>query len=148
MPAAFRAPTDAIVSDAPPKIRRAVRRGECDPVGIVHTPRFPDCCVSAYEAFLGQMLDRPLRATIHALGADFPDRGVELDFRSPLPLETSFTMEARVGEIGTRTFDLRIVARHVAADCKRAGPVAFLVRLTPVVVNLEASAGIVSPEAP
>ena len=146
MPSAFYAATDAVVSDAPLVIRRVVRWGECDPAGIVYTPRFLDYCVTAYEAFLGQMLGGPLHATKHAMGVDFPFRGAELDFRSPLPLDAAFTMEVRVGDIRTRTFDLHVTARHVVAEGKRKGPIAFVARLTPVVVDPETRSAVALPK--
>ena len=146
MPAAFYDATDAVVSDAPLVIRRVVRWGECDPAGIVYTPRFLDYCVTAYEAFLGQMLGGPLHATKHSMGVDFPVRGAELDFRSPLPLDAAFTMEVRVGAIRSRTFDLHITARHVVEEGKREGRTAFLARLTPVLVDPETRAAVALPE--
>ncbi|NIC05334.1 acyl-CoA thioesterase [Billgrantia bachuensis] len=125
--------TETVIGDAPLIIRRVVRWGDCDPAGIVYTPRFLDYTISAYEAFIGLMLGGPLHSTKANLGVNFPVRGVELDFHSPLPVDTQFDMEVRVGEIRSRTFDLHVTATRVAAE--HPGPVAFLARISPVTVD-------------
>ncbi|MCB1394958.1 MAG: acyl-CoA thioesterase [Rhodobacter sp.] len=122
---------EEIRGTAPLVIRRTVRWGDCDPAGIVYTPRFLDFAVSAYEGFLGQMLGGDLHHAKRALGVDFPVRGVELDFRAPLAVEDRFDMVLQVGEIRSRSFDLHIAARR--ADDGRP---AFRARLSPVVVDL------------
>jgi len=116
---------------APLVIRRTVRWGDCDPAGIVYTPRFLEFAVSAYEGFLAQMLGGDLHHAKRVLGVDFPVRGVELDFRAPLAFEERFDMVLQVGQIRTRSFDLHIAARR--ADDGRP---AFRARLSPVIVDL------------
>lgn len=129
-----KATIEEIVSTAPLVIRRTVRWGECDPAGIVYTPRFLDYAVSAYEGFVSLMLGGPLHGAKKSLGVDFPARAVELDFRSPLALEARFDMELRIGALRTRSYDLHIRATRLNED-GTSGPLAFLARLTPVTVD-------------
>ncbi|MCE8024126.1 acyl-CoA thioesterase [Billgrantia aerodenitrificans] len=135
---------ETVVGDTPLIIRRVVRWGDCDPAGIVYTPRFLDYTISAHEAFISLMLGGPLHSTKASLGVSFPVRGVELDFRSPLPVDTPFDMEVRVGEIRSRTFDLHVTARRVAAV---PGPVAFLARVSPVTVDGASWTAVPLPDA-
>ncbi len=135
IPYAFFPTTEKIVSDEPLVIRRVARWGDCDPAGIVYTPRFLDYVVSAHEAFISLMLGGPIHQLKSAAGVDFPVRGVEIDFRATLPLDTQFDMEVRAGAVRSRSFDLHVVARKVEAEGKRTGAVAFLARISPVTVD-------------
>lgn len=129
---------------APLIIRRTVRWGECDPAGIVFTPRFLDYVISAYECFISLMLGAPLHGAKGALGVDFPARAAELDFRSPLALEDRFDMEVRVGALRSRSYDLHYRATHVSGSGK-PGSVAFLARLSPVTVDPRTRAAVTLP---
>lgn len=146
IPYTFFPTTEEIVSDEPLVIRRVVRWGECDPAGIAYTPRFLDYVVSAHEAFASLMLGGPIHQLKSTVGVDFPVRGVEIDFRSTLPLDAQFEMEIRVGEIRSRSFDLHIVAHKVEAEGKRKGPVAFVARISPVTVDRATRAAAAIPE--
>lgn len=142
----LRATVEEIVSTRPLVIRRVVRWGECDPAGIVYTPRFLDYVVSAYEGFVSLMLDAPLHGAKAVLGVDFPARAVSLDFRSPLALEQSFDMLLRVGDLRRRSYDLHVRASRVLPG-GGPGPLAFLARLTPVTVDPATRAAVALPVA-
>lgn len=135
MPYAFFPATEEIVSDEPLIIRRVVRWGDCDAAGVVYTPRFLDYVVSAHEAFVSLLLGGPIHTMKGPLGVDFPVRGVEIDFRSRLPLDSQFDMEVRIGEVRTHTFDLHVVARFVLSEGKRQGPETFRARISPVTID-------------
>lgn len=147
MPYAFFPATEEVISDEPLVIRRVVRWGDCDPAGVAYTPRFLDYVVSAHEAFISLMLGGPIHAMKGATGVDFPVRGVEIDFRSRLPLDSQFDMAVRVGAIRSRTFDLHITARTVVSEGKRQGPVAFVARISPITIDRASKAGVPLPQA-
>ncbi|WP_299847753.1 thioesterase family protein [uncultured Paracoccus sp.] len=146
IPYTFFPATEEIVSDGPLVIRRVVRWGDCDPAGVAYTPRFLDYVVTAHEVFISMMLGGPIHLLKDGLSVDFPVRGVEIDFRSTLPLDAQFDMEVRVGEIRSRTFDLLIRARKVESEGKRQGPLAFTARITPVTVDRHSRAAVALPE--
>ncbi len=123
-----------------------MRWGECDPAGIVFTPRFLDYVVTAYEAFISLMLGGPIHMLKDELAIDFPVRGVELDFRTMLPLDSQFEMEVSVGDIRSRTFDLHIIAYKLESEGKRRGPVAFTARVSPVTVDQTTHAAVALPD--
>lgn len=132
---AFYSPREDVVSHAPLILRRAVRWGECDPAGIVYTPRYTDYIVSAYQAFIGLMLGRSMHSAEHPSPVGFPVRGIELDFRQPMPVDTRFDMEVRVGDVRARTFDLHITAWTLDNDGERRQLPAFLARITSITID-------------
>lgn len=138
--------TETVIDESPLIIRRVVRWGDCDPAGIVYTPRFLDYTVSAYEAFISLMLGGPMHS-IKKYGVGFPVRGVELDFCSPLPVDAQFDMEVRVGEIRSRTFDIHITATRVIATPQQSKQIAFLARISPVTVDEASWTAVSLPEA-
>lgn len=146
IPFTFFPATEEVVSDEPLILRRVVRWGECDPAGIVYTPRFLDYVVSAHEAFISLMLGGPIHRLKDELSVDFPVRGVEIDFRARLPLDTQFDMVVKVGEIRSRTFDLYIHAYKVEAGGKRRGELAFVARITPVTIDHASRSAVALPE--
>lgn len=147
MPYAFFPTTEEIISDEPLVIRRVVRWGDCDPAGVAYTPRFLDYVVSAHEALVSLMLGGPIHTMKAAAGVDFPVRGVEIDFRARLPLDSQFDMEVRIGEIRSRTFDLHVVARRLVSEGKREGPVVFVARISPVTIDRVSKAAVPIPAA-
>lgn len=135
---------EEVISTAPLVIRRTVRWGECDPAGIVYTPRFLDYAVSAYEGFVSLMLGAPLHGAKGALGVDFPARAVTLDFRSPLALEDRFDLTLHVSALRSRSYDLSMTAQRLDAE-GRPVALAFLARLTPVTVDPQTRAAVALP---
>lgn len=146
IPYTFFPATEEIISDEPLILRRVVRWGECDPAGIAYTPRFLDYVVSVHEAFISLMLGGPIHMLKDELSVDFPVRGVEIDFRATLPLDTQFDMVVHVGEVRSRTFDILIRAYKAEAEGKRRGDLAFVARITPVTVDHETRAAVALPE--
>lgn len=132
IPYTFLPATEEVFSDEPLILRRVVPWGNCDPAGIAYTPRFPDYVVSVHWAFISLMLGGPIPMFKDELSMDFPMRGVEIDFRSTLPLDCRFDMVVDVGEVRTRTFDIHIQAIRVEAEGKRRSGLAFAARIWPV----------------
>ena len=122
---------EALVSVEPVTVLRRVRWGDCDPAGVVYTPRFADYAVSAYEHFIASLVGDPPQTRLTALGLGFPMKGMDFDFRRSLRSEEDFEMVVRVAAIRTRTFDLSVEGRL------RTGEIAFLIRLSPICVAAE-----------
>lgn len=113
-------PAEELVDLAPLVIRRRVLFGECDPAGVVYTPRFADYLRSAHLW------------TVRVLGggADicFPVRGLELDFRRSLAPGDVFDMTCSIGLVRSRSYDL-LVRATVDED------VVFLGGISPIAVD-------------
>jgi len=105
--------SEALIETFPVRIRRRVAWGECDPAGIVYTPRFCDYAMSARDWFLRVGLgvwDRPHPAR---LGTTYPMRAMSFEFMSPLEADDFFDMTTRLEKFSNRTFTLSVAATRV-----------------------------------
>jgi YbgC/YbaW family acyl-CoA thioester hydrolase len=91
-------------------IARTVKWGECDPAGIVYTPRFSDYVVEAHLASFEQMFGRSPYDLLRAQGLALPAKALTVEFKKSLRPNQSFVMKARIAEIRTRTFDVGVDA--------------------------------------
>jgi acyl-CoA thioester hydrolase len=134
---AFETAQDALVAVAPITVRRRVAFGDCDPAGVVYTPRFADYLISAFHWFMAVLLQGAEPEGPQDMAT--PMRGLELDFRRMLASGDWFEMRCYVTAVRTRTFDLRIEAVDAS------GQVAFVGRLTPIALDRTAGAAISLP---
>lgn len=119
--------TERLLSDQPVTIRRRVAWGECDPAGVVYTPRFTDYLVAAYAWF-----DRLVLAPVKAKNGDnwsTPIKALSLEFSRVLRPADRFDMKVTLLTVKSRTFDLEISAYD------SAGLVHFRGQLTPIFVD-------------
>lgn len=100
--------TESVISKVPFIVRRRVRFGDCDPAGVVYTPRFADYTVSAMELFLSDLMGGPYLERL--AGLETPLKALTFVFSAPLRPNDEFDMHVTVRELRTRTFDLAVVA--------------------------------------
>ena len=89
---------------------RRVKWGECDPAGVVYTPRFSDYVVEAVNDFFEQMLGAPLQKALVDLDLGIPAKALQLVFRKSLWPEDRFVLSVSVADIRSRSFDLIVRA--------------------------------------
>jgi 4-hydroxybenzoyl-CoA thioesterase len=118
--------TESVISRVPFIVRRRVRFGDCDPAGIVYTPRFADYAVSAMDLFLSDLMGGPYLESLPDLQT--PIKALSFVFSAPLRPNDEFDMTVTVRELRTRTFDLAVVATHGSVT-------AFEVAMTPICTN-------------
>ncbi len=133
----FETAQDALIAVRPVTVRRRVAFGDCDPAGIVYTPRFADYLIGAFHWFMAVLLDGAEGEGMRSV--ETPMRGLDLDFRRMLASGDWFDMRCYVTEVRTRTFDLRVEARDVS------GEIAFVGRLTPIALNKAAGVAVTLP---
>ena len=111
-------PVEQIVSLQPFVVRRRIAFGDCDPAGIVYTPRFLDpISTGAVDLFMQELIgtfgtrDKPVG------GIDTPAKAVNLVFHSPSRHRDLIDLEIYCSGIGNSTFDLTVEAR--AQDDKK-----------------------------
>src|SRR5271170_316903 len=97
-------------SAVPFSIRRRVKWGDCDPAGVVYTPRFSDYVVEVFLEFSAHLIGSPLQEKLRELDLGLPAKAITLEFKRSLWPDQVFDMSVRVGPIRTRTFDLSIRA--------------------------------------
>ena len=90
-------------------VQRTVVFGDCDPAGIVYTPRIFDYCLEAIEAFWKTILDGVgwYELTMdHDRGAPFVN--VNMNFISPITPREILDITVRLAEVGRSsvTFDV------------------------------------------
>lgn len=88
-----------------------VKWGDCDPAGVVYTPRFADYVVEASNAFYEHILGTPLQKKLAALDVAAPAKALNLVFHRSLWPDQNFRIEVSVSGIRTRSFDLYMEAK-------------------------------------
>jgi len=111
-------PVEQIVSLQPFVVRRRIAFGDCDPAGIVYTPRFLDpISTGAVDLFMQELVgtfgtrDKPVG------GIDTPAKAINLVFHSPSRHRDLIDLELYCSRIGNSTFDITVEAR--AQDGKK-----------------------------
>lgn len=99
-------------------LQRRVRWGECDPAGVMYTPRFADFAVDAFLDFLSQLLGAPLERQLRELDCSTPALSLALEFERTLWPGDLVTLSVAVAAVRTRSFD--IVVQATAEDGKPA----------------------------
>ena len=101
-------PIEYIRSTQPFIFRRRVLWGECDPAGVVYTPRFVDFASIASQHFLGHLLGAGFTESKRSNNFGTPCKALSLIFHSSLRPDQIFDMNVYVKTIGTTTFTLGI----------------------------------------
>lgn len=109
-------------------IKRTVLFGDCDPEGIVYTPRFSYFVLEAVQEALGVWLGGPGLRTSWGSGF-FPGEAFSLEFLHPVTWDDELTMQVGVSNVGTHSFSFSVEGR-LSPDV-----VAFTASLTQVCVS-------------
>lgn len=110
-------------------LRRRVKWGECDPAGVVFTPRFSDYVVEAHLAFFERVFGAPTYEFLKPMDLALPAKAISIEFKHSLWPDQSFDMSVQVAEIRTRTYDLAVVGTTLD------GLDAFAANLTLICLN-------------
>lgn len=112
-------------------VRRRVRFGDCDPGGVIYTPRLSYFVVEAVLDFLSQRLGGPAERRLIDMGILPPARALSIEFLSPLAWDDEVEIHVCVAELRTHAVVFS-VAGHAANGAK-----AFTAQLTQVCVSRE-----------
>lgn len=87
-----------------------IKWGDCDPAGVVYTPRFADYVVEAYQDFLAHMLEGPLQEKLveHDLGT--PAKQLNIHFTRSLWPDQVIDLRVHVCDVRQRSFDIVVDA--------------------------------------
>jgi acyl-CoA thioesterase FadM len=110
-------------------LRRTVKWGDCDPAGVVYTPRFSDYVVEAHLASFEHLFGMPPYEFLQPMNLALPAKAMVLEFKRSLWPNETFDMVVRVANIRTRTYDISV--EGVARD----GVLAFDATLTLICLN-------------
>jgi 4-hydroxybenzoyl-CoA thioesterase len=109
---------------------RIIKWGECDPAGIVYTPRILDYAMEAVEAWYRDALGVPwveLNAN-RRLGS--PMVHASIDFKKPVRPDRALHVHLRIAALGRSTIAFDIVGENDAAEPH------FHVRMKACIVDL------------
>jgi 4-hydroxybenzoyl-CoA thioesterase len=114
---------------APITIARRVRFGDCDPAGIVFTPRYAEFVFDAAEIWLERVMGLPVHAQLAGTETATPVRSISVDLRLSLRPGESFACQVFVEAIGRTSFRLLVVGR------RGDGRLSFVGRMTCVATD-------------
>ncbi len=92
-------------------ISRTVLFGECDPAGIVYTPRFTDFALEATHQALSERLGQPCIRALKAAGIVTPVRHSEIEYLQPLHYDQLLEQEVAIHHIGQHSYSFIVSGR-------------------------------------
>jgi acyl-CoA thioesterase FadM len=105
-------PIEQIISLQPFIVRRRIAFRDCDPAGIVYTPRFLDpIATSAADLFIAELIGPYGNRDKEIKGLDTPAKAVNMVFHSPSRHGDLLDLEVYCSRIGTTSFETAIEAR-------------------------------------
>lgn len=102
--------TEGLVSMQPLIMRRRVLWGECDPAGVVYTPRFSDYVVAGCDFWFRHVLKHLNRPHPARKQIVFPMRAMSIEFTEMLEADDYFEMTVSLANLGRRSIALDISA--------------------------------------
>ncbi len=112
-------------------VHRRVRFGDCDPGGVIYTPRLSYFVVEAILDFVSHRLGGPAEKRLMDLGIFPPARSFTLEFLSPLEWDAEIEMQVRVAEMRTHAI------KFVVDGYLESGEKTFAAELTQVCVDVD-----------
>ena len=94
--------------------RRRILFGDCDPGGIIYTPRVAHFVAEAGLEFLRARLGDGAERRMFAMGVAPPARALSIEFLAPMTWDDELNVEVKVKEIRTRALVVSFVGRVAA----------------------------------
>ena len=99
-------PIEEVISVNPFIVRRRIAFRDCDPAGIVYTPRFLDpIATSALELFMSEIIGLYGQRDKAIQGLDLPAKAVTMVFHNPVSYGDIIELRVFCSHIGTTTFE-------------------------------------------
>jgi acyl-CoA thioesterase FadM len=120
---------------------RTILFGDCDPAGIVYTPRIAYFVIEAIHEFLSDRLGGEGLRKVFAMGILPPARALSIEFLSPMTWDEVISIEVRSEAPGTTSFGFAVESRQAS------GEVTFRASMTQVCICPESKQPTALPEA-
>ncbi|OJJ23193.1 hypothetical protein BKI52_02225 [marine bacterium AO1-C] len=85
-------------------VKRKVRFGDCDPGGVLYTPRISYFVVEAILDFIAECFGAPAEKSILDLGVLPPTRSFNVEFLEPMAWDDELEIRVNLKEIRTSAF--------------------------------------------
>ncbi|MDH0144667.1 acyl-CoA thioesterase [Aquipseudomonas alcaligenes] len=120
---------------------RTILFGDCDPAGIVYTPRIAYFVIEAIHEFLSDRLDGEGLRKVFAMGILPPARALSIEFLSPMTWDEVISIEVGSEAPGTTSFGFVVEGRQTS------GEVTFRASMTQVCICPESKQPTALPDA-
>lgn len=120
--------------------QRNVLFGDCDPAGIVYTPRIAYFVIEAAHDFLTHILGEPAIRALFTMAILPPARALSIEFLAPMVWDDIIDIEVMCEELKTTSFTFLVVGRN------STGEATFRSTLTQVCISAENKRPIAIPE--
>lgn len=121
--------------------QRTILFGDCDPAGIVYTPRIGYFVIEAIHEFLSHRLGGEGLRKVFAMGILPPARALSIEFLSPMTWDEVISIEAHSEAPGTSSFSFAVEGRQAS------GQATFRASMTQVCICPESKQPTALPEA-
>ncbi|HUP48245.1 MAG TPA: thioesterase family protein [Thermoanaerobaculia bacterium] len=121
--------------------KRRIRFGDCDPGGVIYTPRLGYFVVEAVLDFLSERLGGPAERQILNMGVLPPARALSVEFLKPLEWDAEVEIEVGVLELRSHEITYSVVGKLMS------GEKAFVARLKQVFISPETRRPVQIPDA-
>jgi len=99
---------NTISLSAPITIHRKILFGDCDPAGIVYTPRFSYFALEATHEALTALLRSPCISTLNNMGILTPVRAFDMEFLSPVTWDDELKLDVRVSNVSQQSYTFTV----------------------------------------
>lgn len=120
---------------------RTILFGDCDPAGIVYTPRISYFVIEAVHDFLTHALGAPAIRAIFAMGILPPARALNIEFLAPMAWDEEIAIQVSSTELSTSSFSFLVEGRNTEAETT------FRATLTQVTVSPQSKRPVPLPQA-
>jgi acyl-CoA thioesterase FadM len=103
--------------------------GECDPAGVMYTPRICEYIAEGALKFTSDSLGEPCERYMFSRDLTLPARNLNIDFLRHVTWDDELVIRAGLSEIRTHAYTIQVTAFATSGD------VAFSGKLTQVCVN-------------
>ena len=115
----------------PFRTSRVILFGDCDPGGVIYSPRVAHFVVEAGLAFLSHALDGPAARRLFSMGILPPARALSIEFLHPMTWDEAIDIEVSTERVGDHSFTLLVAATNVE------GTATFRATITQVTISPE-----------
>ncbi len=100
----------------PFRTSRVILFGDCDPGGVIYSPRVAHFAVEAGLAFLSHALEGPAARRLFSMNILPPARALSIEFLHPMVWDETIEIEVSAERIGQHSFTLLVTASNAEGN--------------------------------
>jgi acyl-CoA thioesterase FadM len=107
----------------PFRTTRVILFGDCDPGGVIYSPRVAHFIVEAGLAFLSHALGGPAARQLFSMNILPPARALAIEFLHPMTWDETIDIDVSVERLGEHSFTLLVSASNADGDATFRGTI-------------------------